>query len=52
VVRPGDQIDRNVNPSQIAGGGSTLVGLPYPVQLFRRSDFYAQGLSVGLEFRY
>ncbi|MBI3408029.1 MAG: BBP7 family outer membrane beta-barrel protein [Planctomycetes bacterium] len=53
VVRPGNQIDRNINPSQspIFGNGA-LVGQASPTALFNRSDFWAQGVSFGLEFRY
>lgn len=53
VVRPGNQIDRNINQSQspIFGGG-TLVGQAAPLPFFNRSDFWAQGVSFGLELRY
>ena len=53
VVRPGNQIDRNINESQspIFGGGA-LVGQASPAPLFNRSDFWAQGVNFGLEFRY
>jgi hypothetical protein len=50
VVRPGSQMDRNVNPTQSLGG--TLVGPPLPAPQFNRTDFWAQGVSFGLEFRY
>jgi hypothetical protein len=54
VVRPADQIDRNVNPTQVpAFGGSQLKGPPAePAFLFRGTDFYAQGLNLGIEFRW
>ena len=53
VVRPGNQIDRNLNQSQspIFGGGA-LVGLAAPLPLFNRTDFWAHGVNFGLEFRY
>ena len=53
VVRPGSQIDRNINASQspIFGGGA-LLGQPSPSPLFNRTDFWAHGANVGLEFRY
>lgn len=54
VVRPGTMIDRTINSNQIPvsetyqdAGGSAR-----PVQRFDRSDFWAQGLSAGIEFRY
>jgi hypothetical protein len=56
VVRPGDQIDHNVNLSQNAvldpKGVGTLVGPAQPAPLFNRSDFWAQGINLGLEYRY
>jgi hypothetical protein len=56
VVRPGNQIDRRVNLSQNAvldpNGAGVLVGPAVPTPLFQRTDFWAQGVSFGLEFRY
>jgi hypothetical protein len=55
VARPGDQIDRNLNLSQSPVFGTTggvLVGAPSPRPLFTRSDFWAQGISLGLSLRY
>lgn len=53
VVRPGNQLDRNINLSQnpILGTG-VLVGAGSPAPLFNRSDFWAQGMTFGLEFRF
>jgi hypothetical protein len=50
VARPGDQIDRNVNISQINGG--TLVGAAVPAFCWHSSSLFAQGLDLGLEFRF
>jgi hypothetical protein len=52
AVRPGDQVDRTITPSQIPslGGGGLVADRPRP--LFNRSDFWAQGLIIGLETRY
>ncbi len=54
VVRPGNQIDRNVNLSQNAvldpNGAGVLVGPAQPAPLFNRSDFWAQGVTFGVEF--
>jgi hypothetical protein len=50
VVRPGDQIDRRINPSQFLGRG--LVGPPLPAPAFNHTDFWAQGLTFGLALRY
>jgi hypothetical protein len=53
VVRPGNQLDRNINQTQspvFAGG--VLVGPPLPAPLFQRTDFWVHGLNLGLEVRY
>jgi Putative beta barrel porin-7 (BBP7) len=50
VVRPGNQIDRVVNPSQNYGG--PLVGPANPAPQFNNSTFWAQGMTFGLEFRF
>jgi hypothetical protein len=54
VVRPGDQVNPLVNRSQIptAIGASPLAGAPAPFPLFRHTDFWAQGVMFGVEFRY
>jgi Putative beta barrel porin-7 (BBP7) len=51
VVRPGDQIDRNVNPTYQPNNGPPQ-GAPLPGFQFRTSDFWAQGLTAGIEWRY
>ena len=50
VVRPGNQIDHNLNPTQFPG--AAFSGSPLPAAQFNRSDFLAHGVSFGLEFRY
>jgi hypothetical protein len=50
VVRPGNQIDPNLNPTQFPGAGFNGALLPAP--LFNRSDFFAHGVSFGLTFAY
>jgi hypothetical protein len=54
VVRPGDQIDIDINRTQVAVPGSipTPSGAARPVVPFRTTDFWAQGANFGLEFRY
>jgi hypothetical protein len=55
VVRPGDQIDRRVNPNLIpviGGGATTPSGPQQPMVTGAHSEFWAQGANVGLEFRY
>ena len=50
VVRPGDQVDTFVNSSFLPPGPG--VGAPLPRFQFRQTDFWAQGVSFGLEWRY
>lgn len=50
VARPGDQIDTSLNPSQFPPG--TLSGAARPAFTFNDSDFWAQGLNTGLEYRF
>jgi Putative beta barrel porin-7 (BBP7) len=56
VVRPGNEINRDVNPTQSAviSGVSppALMGPAQPAPVFNRTDFYANGLTFGLELRY
>src|SRR5262249_34874117 len=61
VVRPGDQIDRRLGVLQIPGSpplpsppfGPTLPTNPtVPQRLFKDTDFWAHGLTVGLEFTF
>jgi hypothetical protein len=50
VVRPGQQVDLFVNPSQAAS--QPLVGTIGPLFGFHQTSLWAQGLSVGGEFRF
>jgi hypothetical protein len=54
VLRPAQQIDRTVNTSQTPpdtlGGNNQLIGAARPLPLDNKSDIWAQGLSLGLEF--
>lgn len=59
VARPGDQIDRALNLTQnpttvgaAVGATGVLVGDPRPAPLFNKTDFFAQGVSFGVEVRY
>jgi hypothetical protein len=51
VARPGDQVDRVVNSNLLASppgrGGPAL-----PAFQFSGSDYWAQGINLGLEFRF
>jgi hypothetical protein len=54
VIRPGNQIDRNVNVTQNAFfvPPGTLTGNVAPTATIRGSDFWAHGLQLGIELRY
>jgi len=56
VARPGDQIDRVINPSQsyaITGNNpANLSGPARPAPSVQSSDFWAQGINIGLDVRY
>jgi hypothetical protein len=55
VIRPGEQIDRGINVSQtvqkVLTGIATTPG-SRPAVTLTGSDFWAQGINMGLEFRY
>jgi hypothetical protein len=54
AVQPGDQIDRNINLTQVQGALGpppvTPTGAPLPQPRFVDSDFFAHGLTAGLLF--
>jgi hypothetical protein len=52
VVRPGNQIDRNLPKGQIFEQGGTSVSATSPAALFRKTGFLAQGLSTGVSVRF
>jgi hypothetical protein len=56
VVRPGEQIDRTVNPTQSPSFGgpvpANLVGEARPRFKFEGSDFWAHGLTLGVAFQF
>jgi hypothetical protein len=52
VVRSGDAIDLRVNTNQIPPRNAPVTGPAVPAYTGNRTDFWAQGLSVGLEFRF
>jgi hypothetical protein len=56
MVRPGTQIDRGINPTQNASFTGTmpslLVGPARPKFSFRSSSFWAQGVNLGLTYRF
>jgi hypothetical protein len=56
VVRPTQQIDRTINPSQSPAISGTahgaLVGSARPAYQFHPGYFFAQGFNAGLAFRF
>jgi hypothetical protein len=52
VVRPTDQIDRNLPKGQTFNQADPTISTTSPAKLFKTTSFYAQGLNVGLEFRF
>jgi hypothetical protein len=51
VVRAADQIDLNVNPNLLPPAVDPP-GQLSPTFAFHKTDFWAQGLSVGLDYRW
>ncbi len=50
MVRPGDQVDRTVNPNSLPPAlPSTPIG---PTFTLRDTDFWVQGIRVGMELRF
>ena len=56
VARPGNQIDRTINPTQSAAISLTnpavLSGVARPEFRFKGTDFWAHGLNAGLAFSF
>lgn len=53
VVRPGDQIDPRVNSELRPFTGNTTSAFPRVPQVpFKNTDYWAQGLNFGLQYRY
>ncbi|MFO1325183.1 MAG: BBP7 family outer membrane beta-barrel protein [Burkholderiales bacterium] len=56
VVRPGEQINRNINPTQTVSYGNDPpvkpVGPAQPTFSFATTDFWAQSLTIGLSYRF
>jgi hypothetical protein len=56
VLRPGDQIDRNINPAllaNLAAGTVPTLTFPYsPTLTFHSSSFWVQGVSAGIQVNY
>jgi hypothetical protein len=53
-IRPGNEIDRNVNPTQNAFfvPPGILTGPAAPLPVFHSSNFWAQGINFGVELKF
>ena len=49
VVRPGEQIDLNIAPAQFPPNGTAS---EKPAFVMRTTDFWAQGINLGLDYRF
>jgi hypothetical protein len=52
VVRAGNEVDPVVNPNLLPGSGTPTIGPRRPMPLLTGSSFWAQGIDLGLEFRF
>ncbi|NNE00346.1 MAG: BBP7 family outer membrane beta-barrel protein [Pirellulaceae bacterium] len=52
VVRPGDQISTDLNPNLLPPQANPLVGVQRPGFAFDTTDYWVQGFSYGLEYRW
>jgi hypothetical protein len=52
VIRPTDQINRNIPKGQTFQQDGTAASTTSPSPLFRATDFYSHGLSAGLTVRF
>ena len=52
VVRPTDQIDRNLPKGQTFNQADPTISTTSPAKLFKTTSFYAQGLNIGVEVRF
>jgi hypothetical protein len=52
VVRPTDQINRNLSKGQFYQEDPYSTSLAYPQRLNKTTDFYTQGVSIGLAARF
>lgn len=52
VVRAGDIIDRDLNPGLLPPASGPLTGPARPQFVFHETDFWAQGLTAGVDVRF
>jgi hypothetical protein len=52
VLRPSEQIDRNIPKGQTFRQASPTISTTSPARRFETTDFFAHGFSFGMEFRF
>ncbi len=52
VVRPGQQIDPDVNPDLLPPPADPLTGVQRPTFSFDTTDYWVQGINFGAEYRW
>ncbi len=52
VARAGDQIDPTVNPNLLPPEAVPFTGPDRPAFAFRDTSFWAQGVNLGLDYRW
>lgn len=52
VVRPGDQINRQLPKGQVYQQGGSSISATLPTPFFNKGDFFAHGVNFALDFRY
>ena len=52
VVRPGEHIDRQVNPNFLPPPETPIAGPRVPGFAFDATDYWAHGINLGLEYRW
>ncbi|MBB3207197.1 hypothetical protein FHS27_003016 [Rhodopirellula rubra] len=52
VVRPGDQIERIIDQAQVPNSNAATPTGVFPRFAFDNTDYWAQGLSFGLDYRW
>ena len=52
VARPGEQVDLDLNPDLLPPEADPFTGAARPRFVFRDTDFWAQGLNLGLDYRW
>jgi hypothetical protein len=52
VVRPGQQISRDLNPDLLPPPADPFTGSQRPAFAFDTTDYWVQGLNAGLEYRW